>query len=57
MSAGANLGALPASQEWRRYWPLVMVGLFGLSVGTLPTATLGLFLQPGPLGEHAVPAR
>lgn len=46
MSANADPGALPASQEWRRYWPMVMAGLFGLSVGTLPTATLGLFMQP-----------
>jgi MFS family permease len=35
-----------AAQEWRRYWQLVLAGLAGLSLGTLPTATLGLFMQP-----------
>jgi MFS family permease len=37
---------LSAAQEWRRYWPLVLAGLAGLSLGTLPTATLGLFMEP-----------
>ena len=46
MPANANPGPVPASQEWRRYWLLVVAGMFGLSVGTLPTATLGLFMQP-----------
>jgi hypothetical protein len=31
---------------WRRYGLLVRRGHDGISVGTLPTATLGLFMQP-----------
>lgn len=46
MSTKANPGSIPASQEWRRYWLLVFAGMVGMSVGTLPTATLGLFMQP-----------
>lgn len=50
MPANAEPGPAPASQEWRRYWPMVLASMFGLSVGTLPTATLGLFMQP--LGDE-----
>ncbi|MBV1686814.1 MFS transporter [Novosphingobium sp. G106] len=50
MPTNANPGSVPASQEWRRYWLLVIAGMFGMSVGTLPTATLGLFMQP--LGDE-----
>lgn len=50
MPTNANPGSLPASQEWRRYWLLVFAGMVGMSVGTLPTATLGLFMQP--LGDE-----
>ena len=50
MSASADRNLPPPSQEWRRHWPLVMAGLLGLSLGTLPTATLGLFMQP--LGDE-----
>ncbi|HEX8056509.1 MAG TPA: MFS transporter [Novosphingobium sp.] len=50
MPSNANPGSLPASQEWRRYWLLVFAGMVGMSVGTLPTATLGLFMQP--LGDE-----
>lgn len=46
MSANASAGALPASREWRSHWPLVLASMVGLTVGTLPTATLGLFMQP-----------
>jgi MFS family permease len=35
-----------AAQEWRRHGLLVIAGMAGLSVATLPTATLGLFMQP-----------
>ncbi len=34
------------AQEWRAHWPLVMAATFGLSFGAMPTATLGLFMQP-----------
>jgi MFS family permease len=35
-----------ASQEWRQNWLLVAAAMAGLTVGALPTATLGLFMQP-----------
>lgn len=44
--AGAGAQAAPASQEWGRHWPLVLTAMVGMTVGTLPTATLGLFMQP-----------
>ena len=46
MAANTNPGSVPASQEWRRHWPLVLAAMVGLTVGTLPTATLGMFMQP-----------
>jgi predicted MFS family arabinose efflux permease len=39
-------GPTSAAQEWRRYWPLVAAGLAGLTVGSIPSATLGLFMEP-----------
>lgn len=35
-----------AGQEWRAYWPLVLAALAGLSYGAIPSATLGLFMDP-----------
>lgn len=46
MPASASPGPVPASQEWRQHWPLVLTAMVGLTVGTLPTATLGMFMQP-----------
>lgn len=46
MSANTTTDALSASQEWRRHWPLVFSAMACLTVGALPTATLGLFMQP-----------
>lgn len=46
MPASASPGPVPASQEWSRHWPLVLAAMVGMTVGTLPTATLGMFMQP-----------
>jgi MFS family permease len=46
MPTQAPVGTTTAAQEWRRYWTVVLAGMIGLTVGTLPTATLGLFMQP-----------
>jgi predicted MFS family arabinose efflux permease len=35
-----------AAEEWRRYWQLVLAGVAGLTVGSIPSATLGLFMEP-----------
>ena len=35
-----------AAQEWRTNWLLVLSGMIGISIGTIPTATLGLFMDP-----------
>jgi MFS family permease len=37
---------MTAGQEWRRYGPMVLSAMIGVSVGTIPTATLGLFMAP-----------
>jgi MFS family permease len=46
LPANADSAALTAAQEWRRHWLLVLSALAGLTVATLPTATLGMFMQP-----------
>lgn len=46
MPANADSAAPTAAQEWRRHWLLVLSALAGLTVATLPTATLGMFMQP-----------
>ncbi|MDG2002397.1 MAG: MFS transporter [Novosphingobium sp.] len=38
--------SLTAGQEWRRYWPLVLAAMVGVSFGSIPSATLGLFIDP-----------
>jgi predicted MFS family arabinose efflux permease len=43
--AGAS-APLTAAQEWRRYWPLVLAAMMGVSFGSIPIATLGLFIDP-----------
>lgn len=43
MSAPA---AQTAGEEWRRYWPLVLAAMMGVSFSSIPTATLGLFIDP-----------
>jgi predicted MFS family arabinose efflux permease len=35
-----------AAQEWRAYGLLVLAAMAGVSLGTIPTATLGLFMAP-----------
>ena len=35
-----------AAQEWRLNWPLVLAAMVGLSFGSIPAATLGLFMDP-----------
>lgn len=37
---------MTAGQEWRSFWPLVLSALAGLSFGAIPSATLGLFMDP-----------
>lgn len=37
---------ITAGQEWRAYWPLVLAAMVGVSFGSMPTATLGLFIDP-----------
>lgn len=46
MPVNADSATLRAAQEWRRHWLLVLSALAGLTVATLPTATLGMFMQP-----------
>ena len=33
-------------EEWRAYWPLVLSAMVGLSLGTIISTTLGLFMEP-----------
>lgn len=35
-----------AGEEWRAHWPMVLAALIGLSVGTIPSVTLGVFMEP-----------
>jgi len=35
-----------AAQEWRANWTLVLAAAIGLSFGSIPAATLGLFMEP-----------
>lgn len=35
-----------ARQEWRWHWPLLLAATIGISFGSIPTVTLGLFMQP-----------
>ncbi len=35
-----------AAEEWRANWGLVAAAMLGLSFGAVPTATLGLFMEP-----------
>jgi predicted MFS family arabinose efflux permease len=35
-----------AAQEWRANWLLVLVSMAGITIGNLPSATLGLFMEP-----------
>lgn len=48
MATTTSSGSAPltAAQEWRRYWPIVLAAMAGLSFGSIPTATLGLFIDP-----------
>ena len=48
MATSASSAALPltAGQEWRVNWPLVLAAMIGLSFGSIPSATLGLFMHP-----------
>ena len=44
--ASPSPAAPTAAQEWRLHGMLVFTGLIGVSVGTIPAATLGLFMEP-----------
>jgi len=35
-----------AAQEWRANWTLALAAMMGLSFGSVPSATLGLFMEP-----------
>jgi predicted MFS family arabinose efflux permease len=35
-----------ASEEWRKHWPLVLAALAGMSFHSLPTYSMGLFIEP-----------
>lgn len=46
--ASAPATELPptAAREWRVNWTLVFAAMIGISFGTVPSATLGLFMEP-----------
>jgi predicted MFS family arabinose efflux permease len=46
MEATVSLSTLTARQEWQFHWLLVLSAMVGLSFGTLPSASLGLFMDP-----------
>lgn len=46
MQAAATSAPITARQEWRRYGLVVLSAMAGVSMGTIPTATLGLFMAP-----------
>ena len=33
-------------REWRLHWPLLLAATIGISFGSIPTMTLGLFMEP-----------
>ena len=35
-----------AAEEWRQHWLLVLAAMAGISFGTVPSSTLGLFMAP-----------
>jgi len=39
-------GQPAAAGEWRQNWPLLLAATAALSFGSIPTATLGVFMQP-----------
>jgi MFS family permease len=39
-------GQMSAREEWRNYWGVVLAGFLGTSLVTLPSITLGLFMDP-----------
>ena len=43
---GSDMPQLTAGQEWRVNWLLVASAMAGLSFGAIPSATLGLFMDP-----------
>lgn len=46
MTSAAPSAPKTASQEWRAYGLMVLSAMIGVSMGTVPTATLGLFMDP-----------
>jgi MFS family permease len=34
------------ASEWRSHWRMVVVAMMGVSLGTIPSATLGMFMDP-----------
>ncbi|MDG2003794.1 MAG: MFS transporter [Novosphingobium sp.] len=46
MSQAPSSAAPSAAQEWRMNWLLVLSAMAGVSLGTVPSATLGLFMAP-----------
>lgn len=39
-------GQTTGAHEWRQNWPLLLAATAGISFGAIPTATLGVFMQP-----------
>jgi MFS family permease len=39
-------GRPSAAKEWRQNWPLLLAATAAISFGAIPTATLGMFMQP-----------
>src|SRR5262245_14934745 len=46
MTPGSTSTAKTAGQEWRAYGLIVLSAMIGVSMGTVPTSTLGMFMEP-----------
>jgi len=46
ISAKAPGETMTALEEWRRYWPVVLAGLFGFVLANCTTHTLSVFMAP-----------
>jgi MFS family permease len=41
-----NKGRDSKPSEWKLHWPLLLAATFGISFGSIPISTLGLFMEP-----------
>lgn len=41
-----NKGREAKPSEWKLHWPLLLAATFGISFGSIPITTLGLFMEP-----------